>query len=88
MLYFSVNFKEETGKKLLSLLSFIKLKSFIKHPSEIYSHSEVAKKNKTISVQFSCPVVSNSLQPMPGFPVHHELPELAKTQVHRVSDDI
>ena len=25
---------------------------------------------------------------MPGFPVHHQLPELAQTQVHRVSDAI
>ena len=24
---------------------------------------------------------------MPGFPVHHQLPELAQTDVHRVSDD-
>ena len=42
------------------------------------------------SVQlFSC---VNSLQPMdsirPGFPVHHQLPELAQTQVHWVSDAI
>ena len=36
--------------------------------------------------------VSNSLQPMdystPGFPVHHQLPELAQTHFHRVSDAI
>ena len=25
---------------------------------------------------------------MPGFPVHHQLPELAQTQLHRVSDAI
>ena len=25
---------------------------------------------------------------MPGFPVHHQLPELAQTHVHRVSDVI
>ena len=25
---------------------------------------------------------------MPGFPVHHQLPELAKVHVHRVSDAI
>ena len=25
---------------------------------------------------------------MPGFPVHHQLPELAQTDVHRVSDAI
>ena len=25
---------------------------------------------------------------MPGFPVHHQLPELAQTHVHRVNDTI
>ena len=42
------------------------------------------------SVQFSCSVMSDSLQPhgLPGFPVHHQLPELAQTHVHRVSDTI
>ena len=25
---------------------------------------------------------------MPGFPAHHQLPELAQTQVHRVGDAI
>ena len=43
-------------------------------------------------VQFSRLVVSDSLQPMnrstPGFPVHHQLPELAQTHVHRVSNAI
>ena len=43
------------------------------------------------SVQFSS-VVSDSLRPhdccMPGFPVHHQLSELAQTHVHRVSDAI
>ena len=35
-------------------------------------------------------VMSNSLQPhgLPGSPVHHQLPELAQTHVHRVSDAI
>ena len=42
----------------------------------------------------SCSVVSDSLQAhglkhrKPGFPVHHHLPELAQTHVHRVSDAI
>ena len=42
--------------------------------------------------QFSSSIISDSLQPvdysMPGFPVHHQLPELAQTNVHRVSDAI
>ena len=45
-----------------------------------------------ISVQFSCSVMSDSLQPMdcsmPDFPVHHQLPEPAQTHVHRFSDPI
>ena len=45
-----------------------------------------------IIVQFSHSVVSNSLQPMdcstPGFPVHHQLPELAQTHVQQVGDTI
>ena len=44
------------------------------------------------SVQLSSSVVSNCLQPMdcstPGFPVHHQLPEITQTHVHRVSDAI
>ena len=44
------------------------------------------------SVQFSHSVVSDSLQPMncstPGLPVHHQLPNLAQTHVHRVGDAI
>ena len=44
------------------------------------------------SVQLSPSVVSNSCDPMdcsmPGFPVHHQLPELTYTHVHWVSDAI
>ena len=44
------------------------------------------------SDQFSLSVVSDSLWPhessMPGLPVHHQLPELTQTHVHRVSDAI
>ena len=44
------------------------------------------------SVHFSHSVVSTSLLPMdcstPGFPVHHQLPEVAQTHVHRVGDAI
>ena len=45
-----------------------------------------------LSVQFSHSVVSDFCDPMdystPGFPVHHQLPELAQTQVHRVGNAI
>ena len=44
------------------------------------------------SVQFSCSAISDSLQPMdcsmPGFPVHHQLPELTQTHGYRVGDAI
>ena len=42
--------------------------------------------------QFICSVMSNSLNPTdystPGFPVHHQLLELAQIHVHRVGDAI
>ena len=42
------------------------------------------------SVEFSQSVESDSLQPhglnTPGFPVHHQFPELTQTQVHQVDD--
>ena len=41
------------------------------------------------SVHFSRLIISNSLRPLdcstPGFSVHHQLPELTQTHVHRVS---
>ena len=42
------------------------------------------------SVQFSCSVVSNSLQPHepPGLPVHHQLPEFTQTYVYWVGNAI
>ena len=44
------------------------------------------------SVQFSCSVVLTLCDPMdcstPGHPVHHQLPELAQTHVHRVGGAI
>ena len=44
------------------------------------------------SVHFSSSVLSDSLRPQdcntPGFPIHHQLPELAQAYVHRVGDAI
>ena len=44
------------------------------------------------SVQFGRSVVSNSSWPMncsmPGFPVHHQLPEFTQTHVHWIGDAI
>ena len=46
--------------------------------------------NKMISsVTQSCPTLCNPMDcSMPGFHVHHQLPELAETRVHWVSDAI
>ena len=39
------------------------------------------------SVPQPCPTLCNPMDcRTPGFPVHHQLPELAQTHVHRVSD--
>ena len=41
------------------------------------------------SVSRSCLTLSDLMDwSMPGFPVHHQLPELTQTHVHRVSDAI
>ena len=41
------------------------------------------------SVIQSCPTLCDPMDcSMPGFPVHHQLPKLAQTQVHRVGDAI
>ena len=47
----------------------------------------VVPESKISSVQFSHSVVFDSLC-TPGSPVHHQLPELAQTHVHRVVDAI
>ena len=52
------------------------------------------KKKILCSVQFSsvtqsCPTLSDPMNhSMPGLPVHHQLPEMTQTHVHRVSDAI
>ena len=40
------------------------------------------------SVQFSCSVCDPMNRSMTGLPVHHQLPELAQTHVHRVGNAI
>ena len=41
------------------------------------------------SVTQSCPTLCDTVnRSMAGFPVHHQLPELAQTHVHRVGDAI
>ena len=46
-------------------------------------------KHKFSSVAQSCLTLCNPMDcSTPGFPVHHQLPELAQTHVHQVSDTI
>ena len=41
------------------------------------------------SVTQSCPTLCDPMDhSMPGFPVHHQLPELAQTHVHGVGDAV
>ena len=41
------------------------------------------------SVTQSCPTLCNPMNcSMPGFPVHHQLPEFTQTHIHRVTDAI
>ena len=58
----------------------------------VHFHKYVESRKMVQSVQFSQSVMSDSCDPMDcstlGFPVHHQLPELAQTHVHLVSDAI
>ena len=40
------------------------------------------------SVAQLCRILCDTMDPMPGFPVYHQLPELAQTHVHQVGDAI
>ena len=45
--------------------------------------------NQFSSVAQLCPILSDPMDcSTPGFPVHHQLPELAQTHAHQVSDAI
>ena len=61
--------------------------------SILFSLAHHTSSSLLVSVQLCCSVVSNSLwcqilQHIPGFSVHHQLPEFAQTHVHQVSDAI
>ena len=66
------------------------------HTMQLENSSQSPQTEKSLcidedTVWFRCLVLSNSLWPhcsTPGFPVHHQLPELPQTHVHRVSDAI
>ena len=57
----------------------------------VVQHCECTECHKTqfSSVAHSCPILCYPVDcRTPGVPVHHQLPELAQTHVHWVSDDI
>ena len=52
-------------------------------------HCWSADRSCGCSIAQSCPTLCDPLDcSAPGLPVHHQLPELAQTHVHRVSDAI
>ena len=94
-----INFSFTNSSEIRFLSSFnpsMKVELNLKIPL----HSRGPSKNGCIlssisqSVQFSsvaqlCLTLCNPLgHSMPGFPVHHQLPELTHTHVHRVGDAI
>ena len=61
-------------------------KLIVHHPSLINGHSWFLQFS---SVAQSCPTLCDPVDySTPGFPVHHQLPKLARTHVHWVSDAI
>ena len=58
-------------------------------PAEIISSCVGDKRFQFSSVTQSCPALCNPMDcSMPGFPVHHQLPEFTQTHAHWVSDAI
>src|SRR5574337_416728 len=52
------------------------------------SNMTIVQFSSVQSVQ-SCPTLCDPMNhSTPGLPVHHQLPEFTRTQVHRISDDI
>ena len=72
-------------------LLLVKARDNVKHLQQLFM---IVSNKEFSSVQFSsvaqsCPTLSNLTDcSTPGFPVHHQLPELAQTHVHWVGDAI
>ena len=81
----------QSFNKLLCWLFHMNLDSIIKMKLSCKGRSKYHTLTHTfiyISAQ-SCPTLSNPMDySTPGLPVHHQLPELAQTHVHQVSDTI
>ena len=71
-----------TQSQLLNLSGFP-----VKIEEELYAFHRVV--TETVVQSLSCVRLCDPMdRSAPGFPVHHQLPELAPTHVHRVGDDI
>ena len=58
-------------------------------PERMQCCAQATQKDCTCSVPQWCPTLCDPMDcSTPGFPVHHQPPELAQTDVHRVSDAI
>ena len=58
-------------------------------PSPVRSDPQPAGRSQSVQSLKSCPTLCNPMDcSMLGFPVHHQLPELAQTHVHQVGDAI
>ena len=69
----------------LSLTTSCSLPRFVAVQSVMPSNCLILSSVQSLSLVPLCNLMDCS---MPGFPVHHQLPELAQTNVHRVSDAI
>ena len=73
---------------MLFLLTFFFLSQMLFYIVEFISTVQYSSVHFS-SVTQSCPILCDPMDcSMPGFPVHHQLPEPAQTHVHRVGDAI
>ena len=93
--FWSVNCKQQWHVQLLAEYLIYQLElSFSAMTARKASESGCSIIHPGSSVQFSsvaqsCPTLCNPIDcSTPGLPVHHQLPELTQTHVHRVSDAI
>ena len=86
-LYLCMLFSSSPGFKPQNLLWFLLLPP--PHQSSLSYQPPASDMAQLPSVQFSCSVLSDPMDcSTPGFPIHHQLPQLAQTHVHWVSDAI
>ena len=81
--------KKELSLSLSLFLSLSLSRSFIKKKKEGCTATHHHGLAQFSSVAQSCPIICDPLDcSMTGFPVHHQLLELAQTHVHPVGDTI